>query len=89
MSTVSFSSAAAVSGVAAVTMAGMNVGTVPVNLAGSAAAAAAVHQMPSVIAKPRIYVTQPSMVSVAAAANGPSPHVTNGAHMDIKREKDG
>ncbi|CAG5127837.1 unnamed protein product [Candidula unifasciata] len=44
---------------------------------------AAVHQLPTVISKPKIFMTTPSQVLI----NGPSlKPVTNGTHFEIKRE---
>lgn len=44
---------------------------------------AAVHQLPSVIAKPKIIMTTPGQVVL----NGPTATpLTNGTHLEIKRE---
>ncbi|BFZ02864.1 hypothetical protein BsWGS_05902 [Bradybaena similaris] len=50
---------------------------------GSPSVQAAVHQLPSVISKPKIFMTAPGQVLI----NGPSMKpVTNGTHLEIKRE---
>lgn len=44
---------------------------------------AAIHQLPSVISKPKIFMTTPGQVLV----NGPTgATLTNGTHLEIKRE---
>ena len=56
---------------------------------------AAVHQMPSIITKPKLFVTQPqapAIVNVGAmTANGPigMPTVANGTHQELRVLKDG
>jgi len=55
-------------------------------------ASAALHQMPSVITKPKILVSQPSGM-LTVTANGPeaasAQSVPNGTHHDMKVIKDG
>ena len=46
------------------------------------ASATAIHQMPTVIAKPKILVSQPSNLVSMAGANGPV--IANGSHGDQK-----
>lgn len=54
----------------------------PVTITASAAQVA-VHQLPSVIGKPKIFMAGPGQMLV----NGPSgTPVTNGTHLEIKRE---
>jgi len=54
-------------------------------------ASAAVHQMPSVITKPRLYLPQPSVVTVPASSSTNGPAITttlaNGTHLEVKKEE--
>lgn len=66
--------------------------TAAVHLTGVTASGAAIHQMPGVITRPKVFVTQPSAV-YGVASNGPAgSHSTvlapNGAHQEIKVLKD-
>ena len=48
---------------------------------------AAVHQMPSVISKPKLYVSQPSQIVSMASNNGPTmAGMANGSYPEIKKE---
>lgn len=63
-------------------------GTLGVPSGGGAVTSAAVHQMPSVIPKPKLYVSQPSQVINIAPNNGPNiaSSLANGSHVEIKKE---
>jgi len=68
-----------VAGITTLTVAGMAVAGVQ-----DGASATAIHQMPTVITKPKILVSQPSNIVSVAAANGPV--IANGSHGDQKEE---
>lgn len=72
---------------------GAGIGVTTANV--SSLSGAAVHQMPSIITKPKLFVTQaqaPAIVNVGGIpANGPItvPTVANGTHQELRVVKDG
>lgn len=52
----------------------------------STAAAAALHQLPTVITKPKVIVTNAAQVVLNGPGGLTNNSLTNGAHLEIKRE---